>query len=157
MSAARTADGGTAVLISVHHLFGTGGGIFGALYGDGGLDPTVGTTEAVFSSANDFTVGREALAVGNRIRLGLPGAGRLVSAAPAALRRRPPADGAGGTDGTGGANGADGPPGGRCPRRSGRPAGATEPAGRHRTAGGGDGHHGGRCLGRGGSGARRDR
>lgn len=90
IAAAPTSDGGTAVLVSVHHLFGTGGGILGALYGDDYVDPTVGTTEATFSRANDFTLGREALAVADRFRLGLLGAGRLATAAPAALRRSRP-------------------------------------------------------------------
>jgi diacylglycerol O-acyltransferase len=86
ISAARMTDGGTAVLVAAHHLFGTGGGIVGALYGDGDVDPTAGTTEATFSSANDFTIWREALGVGDRFRLGLLGAGRAMGAAAATLR-----------------------------------------------------------------------
>ncbi len=86
MTAAPTADGGTVVLIIVHHLFGTGGGILGALYGDGRVDPTVGTTEATFAPGNHFSLGAEARSVGDRIRLGLLGAGRLIGAAPSALR-----------------------------------------------------------------------
>jgi hypothetical protein len=86
IGAARMADGGTAVLVVAHHLFGTGGGIVGALYGDEDVDPTVGTTETTFTSGNDFTIWREALGVGDRIRLGLLGAGRLAGSASAALR-----------------------------------------------------------------------
>lgn len=86
--AAPTAAGGTVVLIVAHHLFGTGGGILGALYGDTDADPTVGTTEATFSHANNFTLRREAATVADRFRLGVVGAARLAAAAPAALRRR---------------------------------------------------------------------
>jgi hypothetical protein len=86
ISAARMADGGTAVLVAVHHLFGTGGGIVGALYGSQDVDPTTGTTEATFSSGNNFTMWREALGVGDRIRLGLLGGGRLMRSAAAARR-----------------------------------------------------------------------
>ncbi|HEY2441353.1 MAG TPA: hypothetical protein VGI07_14055 [Solirubrobacteraceae bacterium] len=94
ITAARIADGGTAVLVVAHHLFGTGGGIVGALYGGDDVDPTTGTTEATFTTANDFTIWREALGVGDRIRLGLLGMGRLMGSASAALRRGSAADGA---------------------------------------------------------------
>ncbi|WP_156028388.1 hypothetical protein [Candidatus Solirubrobacter pratensis] len=86
MAAAPTADGGTAVLVVAHHLFGTGGGILRALYGDDRFDPTVGTTETRFSAANDFTVWREARGVAERVGLGLRGAARLAGALPDAVR-----------------------------------------------------------------------
>lgn len=85
IAAAPTGDGGTAVLVVVHHLFGTGGGIVGALYGDEETDPTAGTTEARFTVENDFTLWREALGVADRLRLGLVGVAQLAGAA---IRRR---------------------------------------------------------------------
>jgi diacylglycerol O-acyltransferase / wax synthase len=91
MCAAPMAGGGTTVLITMHHLFGTGGGILGALYGGPDVDPTVGTTEARFAAGNDFTVWRETAGVGDRFRLGLLGAGRLVGSA-AQWRGRSPDD-----------------------------------------------------------------
>jgi hypothetical protein len=124
MSAAPTSDGGTVVLFLAHHLFGTGGGILGALYGDGDGDPTVGTTETTFSSGNHFSLGREVVGVGDRIRLGLLGAGRLIGAAGAALGR---GETDGGPDG-GGASGAAGTTNGAGAPRPIRP-----PRGRDRT------------------------
>jgi diacylglycerol O-acyltransferase len=94
ITAARMAGGGTAVLVVAHHLFGTGGGIVAALYGGDDVDPTAGTTEATFTPGNDFTIWREALGVGDRIRLGLVGAGRLLGSASAALGGGSTADGA---------------------------------------------------------------
>jgi diacylglycerol O-acyltransferase / wax synthase len=88
IAAAPTADDGTAVLIIVHHLFGTGGGILGALYGDEDVDPTTGTTETRFEAATDFTVWREARGIAERVSLGLRGAARLAGAIPAAVQRR---------------------------------------------------------------------
>jgi hypothetical protein len=82
--AAPEEGGGTVVLVVVHHLFGTGGGILNALYGEAGVDPTVGTTEARFSPANHFTLRRETRAVAERFGLGLLGAARLASALPQA-------------------------------------------------------------------------
>jgi hypothetical protein len=86
IAAAPTAAGGTVVLVVAHHLFGTGGGILRALYGDDGVDPTVGTTETRFSADNDFTVWREARGVAERVGLGLLGAARLAGAVPEAAR-----------------------------------------------------------------------
>ncbi|MGA9856740.1 MAG: hypothetical protein WBQ18_02695 [Solirubrobacteraceae bacterium] len=94
MSAAPTADGGTLVLIVVHHLFGTGGGIVNALYGDDDVDPAVGTTQTRFSPENDFTVWREARAIGERFGLGLQATAQLARSIPAAWAgRRRDADG----------------------------------------------------------------
>lgn len=86
LAAAPTGDGGTAVLVVVHHLFGTGGGILRALYGEHGVDPTIGTTETRFTPENDFTLLQEARGVAERLRLGLLGAGRLLRTVPAALQ-----------------------------------------------------------------------
>jgi hypothetical protein len=88
IAAAPDGDGGTVVLVMVHHLFGTGGGILNALYGEAHLDPTVGTTEARFSTANHFTLGREARGVAERFGLGLLGAARLAGSMPQAVRER---------------------------------------------------------------------
>jgi diacylglycerol O-acyltransferase / wax synthase len=86
LAATPTDCGGTAVLVVCHHLFGTGGGILGALYGDGDQDPTVGTTETPFTSDSTFTVWEEARNVGERFRLGVRGAAELAAEVPAALR-----------------------------------------------------------------------
>jgi hypothetical protein len=91
IAAARDGEHGTVVLVLAHHLFGTGGGILNALYGDG--DPTAGTTEARFSPANHFTRRREARAVAERVGLGLLGAARLARALPQAARRGTAPDG----------------------------------------------------------------
>jgi len=88
LAATPTDGGGTAVLVVCHHLFGTGRGIIGALYGDGDQDPTLGTTETPFTSASTFTVWEEARGVGERVRLGLRGAAHLPGEVPSALRAR---------------------------------------------------------------------
>jgi diacylglycerol O-acyltransferase len=88
MAAAPTGDGGTAVLVTCHHLFGTGRGIIGALYGDADEDPTAGTTETPFTSASTFTTWEEALNLGDRFRLGLRGAAQVPAEVTAALRAR---------------------------------------------------------------------
>ncbi|MEA2183445.1 MAG: hypothetical protein QOF69_2630 [Solirubrobacteraceae bacterium] len=86
LAATPTGDGGTAVLVVCHHLFGTGRGILGALYGEGDEDPSVGTTETPFTSASSFSLQDEARGVGERFRLGMRGAAQLSSEAPSALR-----------------------------------------------------------------------
>jgi diacylglycerol O-acyltransferase len=94
MAATPTDDGGTAVLVVCHHLFGTGRGIIGALYSD--EDPTIGTTETPFTNASTFTVRDEARGIGERIRLGLRGVAQLpreLRSAVRGLRRRPPQEG----------------------------------------------------------------
>lgn len=88
LASTPTDDGGTAVLIACHHLFGTGRGILGALYGDDDEDPTVGTTETPFTSASTFTAWEEARNVGERFRLGLRGAAQLPGELTSALRAR---------------------------------------------------------------------
>jgi diacylglycerol O-acyltransferase len=80
--------GGMAVLVVCHHLFGTGGGILGALYGDRDHDPSIGTTETPFTSDSTFSVWEEARNVVERFRLGARGAAALVAEVPAALRGR---------------------------------------------------------------------
>lgn len=100
IAATPTGDGGTAVLVTVHHLFGTGRGILGPLYAAGEEDPTSGTTEARFERASDYTLRAEVDGVRERVALGAMGLGRLVAAAPAALRR---ADGKGNGAGAGSA------------------------------------------------------
>jgi hypothetical protein len=85
IAATPTDDGGTAVLIACHHLFGMGRGILGALYGDD-EDPTVGTTETPFTSASTFTAWEEARNVGERFKLGLYGATQVPGELTAALR-----------------------------------------------------------------------
>jgi hypothetical protein len=86
LTATATDGGGTAVLVVCHHLFGTGRGILGALYGDDDHDPTLGTTETPFTSASTFTVWDEARGVGERFKLGLLGAAQLPGEVPSALR-----------------------------------------------------------------------
>jgi hypothetical protein len=86
LAATPTDDGGTAVLVVCHHLFGTGRGILGALYGDDDEDPTVGTTETPFTSASTFTVWEEARSVGERFGLGLRGAAHLPGELSSAIR-----------------------------------------------------------------------
>jgi len=88
IAATPTDDGGTAVLVACHHLFGTGRGILGALYGDDDEDPTVGTTETPFTSASTFTAWEEARNVGERLKLGLYGAAQVPGEVTAALRAR---------------------------------------------------------------------
>lgn len=87
LAATPTDDGGTAVLVACHHLFGTGPGILAALYGDGG-DPTIGTTETPFTSASSFSVWDEARSVGERFGLGLRGAAQLPGELSSAIRAR---------------------------------------------------------------------
>jgi hypothetical protein len=99
MAAAHDDAGGTVVLVIAHHLFGTGGGLLNALYGEPDADPTVGTTETRFSAANHFTLRRETRAVAERFGLGLLGAARLASTLPKAAleaRQRGEAPAAGG-------------------------------------------------------------
>jgi hypothetical protein len=88
IAAAPESGGGTVVLVIAHHLFGTGGGLLNALYGDSHVDPTVGTTEARFSAANHFTLRREARGVAERVGLGLLGAARLARTLPQAASER---------------------------------------------------------------------
>jgi hypothetical protein len=88
LAATPTDGGGTAVLVVCHHLFGTGGGILSALYGDDDQDPTIGTTETPFTSDSTFTVWEEARNVGERFRLGARGVAELAGEVPAALRSR---------------------------------------------------------------------
>jgi hypothetical protein len=96
VAATPTDDGGMAVLVVCHHLFGTGRGILGALYGGDDEDPTVGTTETPFTSASTFTPWEEALNVGERFKLGLRGASQVPAEMTSALRARrqgaPPAE-----------------------------------------------------------------
>src|SRR4051812_39621437 len=80
-------DGGTAVLVSCHHLFGTARGVLDVLYGDDG-DPTIGTTETPFESTSRFTTWDEARGIGERIRLGLRGLAELPGELASALRER---------------------------------------------------------------------
>jgi hypothetical protein len=80
--------GGTAVLVVCHHLFGTGRGIVGALYGEGDEDRSAGTTETPFTSASTFTLWDEARGVGERVGLGLRGAAKLPDEARCAVRAR---------------------------------------------------------------------
>lgn len=93
MCAAPTSEGGTVVLIVIHHLFGTGGGILRALYGTPDLDPTTGTTEARFTAAEHFTLWREVAGVADRLRLGGLGAARLLGSLAARRRRVRSAEG----------------------------------------------------------------
>jgi hypothetical protein len=87
MAATPTDDGGTAVLVACHHLFGTGGGIVRALYGDDVDDPTAGTTETPFTNASSFTTWEEARGIAERFRLGLRGAAQVPRELASALRR----------------------------------------------------------------------
>jgi hypothetical protein len=86
-------DGGTAVLVSCHHVFGTARGVLGALYADE-PDPTIGTTETPFTSDSRFTTRHEARGIGERIRLGLRGLAELPGELASALRTRRRDDGA---------------------------------------------------------------
>lgn len=87
LAATHLDDGGTAVLVSCHHLFGTARGVLGALYDDD-LDPTIGTTETPFERASRFTLWDEARGIGERIRLGLRGLAELPRELASALRKR---------------------------------------------------------------------
>jgi hypothetical protein len=93
LTATPTDDGGTAVLVVCHHLFGTGGGILSALYGADGEDPTIGTTETPFTNDSTFTMWDEARNVGERLRLGARGLAELAGEVPAAVRNRRSANG----------------------------------------------------------------
>ena len=88
LAATSIDGGGTAVLIVCHHLFGTGGGILSALYGEDDQDPTIGTTETPFTSDSTFGMWDEARNVGERFRLGARGMAELAGEVPAALRNR---------------------------------------------------------------------
>jgi hypothetical protein len=85
IAATPTDDGGTAVLVCCHHLFGTGRGVLGALYGTDD-DPTTGTTETPFTSESTFTARDEARGIGERLRLGLRGVAQRPSRPRAAGR-----------------------------------------------------------------------
>jgi diacylglycerol O-acyltransferase / wax synthase len=87
IAATPTDDGGTAVLVSCHHLFGTARGVLGALYGTDD-DPTIGTTETPFTSESTFTTREEARGIGERLKLGFRGLGQLPGDLLAALRGR---------------------------------------------------------------------
>jgi hypothetical protein len=87
-------DGGTAVLVCCHHIFGTARGVLGALYGTED-DPTIGTTETPFTSESTFTTREEARGIGERLRLGFRGLALLpgdLSSALRGRRRRAPQD-----------------------------------------------------------------
>lgn len=81
-------DGGTAVLIVLHHLFGIAGGVLGALYGPQDTDPTVNTTGLRFTSGNHFSRADEFRALRDRIVLGALGLLKLVASLPRLVRDR---------------------------------------------------------------------
>ncbi len=87
-------DGGTAVLIVLHHLFGIAGGVLGALYGADDVDPTVNTTGLRFIPENHFSRADEMRALRDRIVLGTIGLLKLFASLPRLaldrLRRQPP-------------------------------------------------------------------
>jgi hypothetical protein len=87
LAATPVDDGGTVVVVSCHHLFGTAHGVLRALYGDE-EDPTLGTTEMPFTSASRFTTWDEARGIGERIRLGMRGLAQLPGELPSARRDR---------------------------------------------------------------------
>jgi hypothetical protein len=87
IAATPTDDGGTAVLVCCHHLFGTGRGVLGALYGTDD-DPTIGTTETPFTSESTFTAREEARGIGERFKLGFRGVAQLPGDLSSALRAR---------------------------------------------------------------------
>lgn len=75
-------DGGTALLIVLHHLFGIAGGILGAFYGAEGVDPTVNTTGLRFVPENHFSRADELRALRDRFVLGTIGLVKLVASLP---------------------------------------------------------------------------
>jgi diacylglycerol O-acyltransferase len=87
LAATPVEDGGTVVVVSCHHLFGTAQGVLRALYSDED-DPTLGTTETPFTSASSFTAWHEARGIGERVRLGMRGLARLPDELSSALRDR---------------------------------------------------------------------
>lgn len=92
VTATPTNDGGTVVLVLVHHLFGTAPGVLAAAYGGVG-DPAHGTTEAPFTPGGRYGLRWELDGVGERLQLGLAGAARAAfDGARAALRPAPPQD-----------------------------------------------------------------
>jgi hypothetical protein len=92
LTATPTVDGGTVLLVLVHHLFGTAPGVLHAAYGDGSLPAWHGTTEATFTPGDRYGLRWELDGVGERLQLGLTGAARAAAdGARAALRRTEPA------------------------------------------------------------------
>jgi diacylglycerol O-acyltransferase len=87
LAATPVDDGGTVVVVSCHHIFGTARGLLDTLYGDD-EDPTVGTTETPFTSASRFTTCDEARGIAERIRLGMRGLAQLPGELASALRER---------------------------------------------------------------------
>lgn len=79
LSAARTDDGGTVVFVLVHHLFGTAPGLLEAAYGDGTSPPWRATTELRFDLDRSYGVADELRGIGERLRLGVSGAGRVMT------------------------------------------------------------------------------
>ncbi|MBI4897015.1 MAG: hypothetical protein HY827_01440 [Actinobacteria bacterium] len=75
-------DGGTALLIVLHHLFGIAGGVLGALYGDEDTDPTVNTTGLRFVPENHFSRADETRALRDRFALGTVGLLKLLASLP---------------------------------------------------------------------------
>lgn len=89
MAAVYLADGGTAVLVVVHHLFGNAPGILNAAYGDGSKSAMDGTTVVPFSEASRYDLHDELSGLRERIGLGLAGAGKVaLDATRIALRSR---------------------------------------------------------------------
>lgn len=75
-------DGGTALLIVLHHLFGIAGGVLNALYGDEESDPTVNTTGLRFTPQNHFSLADERRALRDRFVLGAIGLVKLIASLP---------------------------------------------------------------------------
>lgn len=91
LTATPTVDGGTVLLVLVHHLYGTAPGVLHAAYGDGSLPAWHGTTEATFTPGGRYGLRWELDGVGERLQLGLTGAARAaVDGARAALRASDP-------------------------------------------------------------------
>jgi hypothetical protein len=92
LSAAPTDEGGTVVLVLMHHLFGTAPGVLEAAYGDPTEAHVHGTTEAPFVPGSVYTLRQELDGVGERLELGLRGAVRAATdGLRAAARRGEPA------------------------------------------------------------------
>lgn len=88
VTAAHTTDGGTVVLVIVHHLYGIAPGVLEAAYGDGSVDPRDGTVGLTFQAHERYELRQELRSVVERLVLGVRGAGRMTGDALRAAASR---------------------------------------------------------------------
>lgn len=84
--ACTTSDGGTVVLVLMHHLFGTARGIVEACFDFDTHDPLNGSTGFHFTSEHDYTLGAELRGIVERPKLAFIGLNMTLRALPKTLR-----------------------------------------------------------------------